>query len=131
MSGSTQPDDPVKVPTSWALDPEVFDAVFAAVDPTAQAGPVPSARLPSLASSRPDLPLGAVLIRLVTGCSRVDVKRLLHGAVSDPTLRARRDEGIAGPVFNRLLAAMLVAYDADVGVELAEVCVDDSLHEAP
>jgi len=33
-----------------------------------------------------------MLIRLVTGCSRVDAEQLMGGAVSDTTLRAPQDE---------------------------------------
>jgi hypothetical protein len=89
----TQPDDPVEVPHIMrALDPEVFDAVFAAVEPLL---PKPVAIHP-LGCHRPQASdrtcFRALLIRLVTGCSWVDAEQLVGRAVSDTTLRARRDE---------------------------------------
>lgn len=73
-----------------ALDLEVMDAMWAAVEP--------------LLSGRVDEhPLGChnpriadrvcfegIVIRLVTGCSWVTAERLLGNQVSDTTLRARR-----------------------------------------
>jgi transposase len=75
-----------------ALEAEVVDALWAAVEPV-------------LPEHRETHPLGchrrrasnrtcfeAMLIRLVTGCSWVDAEQLVGKAVSDTTLRARRDE---------------------------------------
>jgi hypothetical protein len=42
----------------------------------------------------------AILIRLVTGASWVDIEGILDHAVSDTTLRARRDEWIDAGVFD-------------------------------
>ena len=42
-----------------------------------------------------------ILVRLVTGCSWQTTERLLGCAVSDTTLRARRDEWIAAGVPRR------------------------------
>jgi transposase len=132
MSGVTQPDDQVEVPHIMrALDLEVFDAVWSAVEPL----------LPERAD---DHPLGchrrrisdkicfwAMLIRLVTGCSWVDVERLVEGKVSDTTLRARRDEWIRAEVFDKIAAEALAAYDRVIGLDLTEVSIDGSLHKAP
>ena len=94
-----------------ALDPEVMDAMWAAVEP--------------LLSGRVDgHPLGChnpriadrvcfegIVIRLVTGCSWVTAERLLGNQVSDTTLRARRDEWVAAGVFDALAAEAVAAYD--------------------
>ena len=114
-----------------ALDPEVFDCVFAAVE--------------GLLPKRDDHhPLGchrrrvsdricfeAMLVRLVTGCSWVDAERLTGKKVSDTTLRARRDEWIEAKVFDRLVEEALRGYDRVIGIDLGEVSIDGSLHKAP
>jgi transposase len=115
-----------------ALDPEVFDAVWAAIE----------ARLPVGAPD--DHPLGChrprasdrlcfegILVRLVTGCSWVDAERLIHGAVSDTTLRARRDQWVAAGVFDAVAEEALAAYDRVIGIDLAECSVDASVQKAP
>ncbi len=114
-----------------ALDVEVFDAVWSAVEPL-------------LPERTDDHPLGchrqrisdricfwAMLIRLVTGCSWVDVERLIEGKVSDTTLRARRDEWIRAEVFDKIAAEALAAYDRVIDLDLTEVSIDGSLHKAP
>jgi transposase len=76
-----------------ALDPEVFDAVWAEVEALL---PAPPADSHPLGCHRPRASdracLYAMVVRLVTGCSWVDAERLCGGTVSDTTLRARRDE---------------------------------------
>jgi len=72
-----------------------------------------------------------ILIRLVTGCSWVTAERLLGGAVSDTTLRARRDEWTDAGVFDAVVSEALAAYDRIVGLDLTEVSVDGSGHKAP
>ncbi len=114
-----------------ALDPEVFDAVWTAIE----------ALLPErvddhpLGCHRPRVSdrtcLRGILIRLVTGCSWVDAERLLDHAVSVTTLRARRDEWVAAGVFDRLVEEALAAYDRIVGLDFAEVALDASQHKAP
>jgi hypothetical protein len=78
-----------------ALEPEVFDAVCAAAEAllpvTVDAHPLGCHR--RRVANR--ICFHGILIRLVTGWAWVDVERLLDGAVSDTTLRARRDEWIA------------------------------------
>ena len=114
-----------------ALDPEVVDAVWKAVEP--------------LIPSRPDThPLGChrrripdrlcfwgMLIRLVTGCSWVSVEAILERRVSDTTLRSRRDEWITAGVFDALRDEAMAAYDRIIGLDLSEVAVDGSIHKAP
>ena len=113
-----------------ALEPQVFDAVFSAVEPLL---PEPSSAHP-LGCHRPRVPdricLWAMLVRLVTGCSWVDAERLV-GGVSDTTLRTRRDEWASAGVFERLAETMLAAYSEIVGLHCAELSVDGSIHKAP
>jgi hypothetical protein len=73
----------------------------------------------------------AILIRLVTGASWVDIEAILDHQVSDTTLRARRDEWIAAGVFEQLKVEAMAAFDRVVGLDLSEVSVDGSLHKAP
>jgi transposase len=113
-----------------ALEPEVFDAVFAAVEPLL---PEPVATHP-LGCHRRRVPdricLWAMLIRLVTGCSWVDAERLA-GGVSDTTLRTRRDEWIAAGVFDALAETMVATYEGALGLDLDDAVVDGSIHKAP
>ena len=128
----TQPDDPVEVPTIMrALEPEVFDAVWAAVEPLI---PAPRKTHPLGCHRRrtPDrICFQAMLIRLVTGCSWVDVEALVGGAVSDTTLRGRRDEWERAGLFDLLAEEALAAYDKIIGLDLSESAVDGSQHKAP
>ena len=113
-----------------ALDPEVVDAVFAAVEPLL---PVREVVHP-LGRHRKRIPdrlcFRGMLIRLVTGASWEDTERLLEHQVSDTTLRSRRDEWIAAGVFDQLRDRALAAYDRIIGLNLAEVCIDGSNHKA-
>ena len=114
-----------------ALDPEVVDALWAAVEPLV---PVPVDNHPTGGHRRriPDrVVFWGMLIRLVTGCSWVTAERLLGGAVSDTTMRARRDEWIAAGVFDDIESEALAGYDRIVGLDLSEVSVDGSIHKAP
>ena len=75
--------------------------------------------------------LWALLIRLTTGASWVDIEAILDHQVSDTTLRARRDEWIAAGVFEQLRSEALAAFDRIIGLDLTEVALDGSLHKAP
>jgi transposase len=114
-----------------ALDREVVDAVWEAVTCLI---PVPVDDHP-LGCHRPRISdrlcFEAMLTRLVTGCSWVDVEKLFGHQVSDTTLRARRDLWVAARVFPRLFDEALAAYDKIVGLDLSEVATDGSLHKAP
>src|SRR5678816_4464709 len=115
-----------------ALETEVVDAVWAAVEPLL---PTPPSDRHPLGCHRARVPdrvcFEGVLIRLVTGCAWVDVERLLGGAVSDTTLRGRRDEWLAAGVFEALANEALAAYDRIVGLDFSECSVDGSQHKAP
>ena len=131
MSGAFPTDDPVEVPIIMrALEPEVFDAVFSAVEPLL---PEPITTHP-LGCHRPRVSdricLWAMLVRLVTGCSWVDAERLV-GGVSDTTLRTRRDEWGAAGVLERLAEMMLGTYNEAIGLHCEELSVDGSIHKAP
>ena len=114
-----------------ALEPEVFDALWEAVEPLV---PVPVDNHPTGGHRRriPDrIVFWGMLVRLVTGCSWVTAERLLGGAVSDTTMRARRDEWVAAGVFDGIESEALAGYDRIVGLDLSEVSVDGSIHKAP
>ena len=126
-------DDRVEAPVIMrALEPEVVDAVWAAIEPLL---PSPPADDHPLGWHRPRvadrLCFWGILIRLVTGCSWVSVEAILDRQVSDTTLRARRDEWIAAGVFDQLRDHATHAYDRIIGLDLREVALDGSLHKAP
>jgi transposase len=114
-----------------AFDPEVVDVIWRTVEP----------QLPQqvethpLGCHRPRVPgrvcFRGILIRLVTGSSWVDIEAILDRQVSDTTLRARRDEWIEAGVFDALETEALAAFDRIGGLDLDDVAVDGSLHEAP
>jgi transposase len=125
-------DDQVEVPHIMrALEPEVIDAVWAAIEPL----------LPEVVDEHPlgchrarvpdRVCLQGILIRLVTGCAWVDAERLLNGVVSDTTLRARRDEWLAAGVFEALATEALAAYDRIIGFDFSDCAIDGSQHKAP
>ena len=114
-----------------ALEQEVVDAVWAAVEPRVPAPPVRDPRGGGRVRIPDRLCFWGMLIRLVTGCSWVTVEALLGGQVSDTTLRSRRDEWEAAGVFEMIAAEAVAAYDRIVGLDLADVCVDGSTHKAP
>ena len=114
-----------------ALEPEVVDAVWTAVEalvPTRVDGHPLGCHRPRVSDR---LCFRGILIRLVTGASWVDVEAILDFAVSDTTLRARRDEWIDAGVFDTLVAEALAAFDRIIGLELGDVALDGSLHKAP
>ena len=114
-----------------ALEPEVLDAVFSAIEPLlpARIDDHPLGCHRPRASDR--LCFEGILIRLVTGCSWADAERLLGGRVSDTTLRTRRDEWNDVGIFGRLVDEAIDAYDAIIGLDLTEVAIDGAQHKAP
>lgn len=114
-----------------ALDSEVVDVIWRTVE--------------SLIPVRVDThPLGChrqrksdracfavIVVRLATGCSWQDAERLCGGEVSDTTARSRRDEWIAGGVFDKVADEAIGGYDRIIGLDLSDVAVDGSLHKAP
>jgi len=114
-----------------ALEPDVFDAVWAAVEPLL---PAPTKTHP-LGCHRRRIPdrtcFRAMLLRLVTGCSWVDAEQLVDGEVSNTTLRSRRDEWERAGVFDRLVDEAIGAYDKIIGLDLTDAALDGSQHKAP
>ena len=62
-----------------------------------------------------------IRIRPVTGCLWVSAETPPGGAVSDTTLRARRDEWTDAGVFDAVVSEALAAYDRIVGLDLSAV----------
>lgn len=114
-----------------ALDPEVTDAIWAAIEPLL---PPPDDSHP-LGCHNPRVPdkvcFRGILIRLVTGSSWEDIEAIMDFVVSDTTLRTRRNEWIDAGVFDGLAAEALAAYDRILGLDLDHVAIDGSLHKAP
>jgi len=114
-----------------AMDPEVADAIWAAIEPIL---PIPVDDHP-LGCHNPRVPdrvcFRGILIRLVTGASWVDIEAIMDFEVSDTALRARRDEWIAAGVFDRLEAEARAGYDRIIELDLDVVAIDGSLHKAP
>ena len=119
-----------------ALDPEVVDTVWAAVE--AKIPPHPE-NYP-LGCHRPRVRdrdcFEVKLVRLVTGCSWEDAERLCGKKVSDTTVRARRDEWIEAGIFTAIVEEAITAYDKIIGLDLSDVAVDganrnDSVLRAP
>jgi transposase len=114
-----------------ALDPEVFDTVWAAIEPLI---PKPVDAHP-LGCHRPRTPdrdcFEVILVRLATGCSWIDAERLCGNKVSDTTVRERRDEWLAAGVFDAIANEAIAAYDTVIGLDLSDVAVDGSLHKSP
>jgi transposase len=114
-----------------ALEREVVDAVWAAIEPLLP----PPDRSHPLGCHRPRVPdrlcFWGILIRLVTGSSWVDVEAILEHQVSDTTLRARRDEWIAAGIFDTVKAEAVAAFDRIIGLDFDVVAIDGSLHKAP
>jgi len=113
-----------------ALEREVQDAVWAAIEPLLPAPPDHP-----LGCHRPRVPdrlcFKGILIRLVTGAAWVDIEAILDFEVSDTTLRTRRDEWIAAGVFEAIHAEAVAAFDRIIGLDMTEVAIDGSLHKAP
>jgi transposase len=114
-----------------ALDPEVVDTVWAAIE-----GLIPThPETHPLGCHRPRIPdrdcFEVMLVHLVTGASWEDCERLCGHKVSDTTARARRDEWEQAGVFDAIANEAICAYDKVIGLDLSEVAVDGSLHKSP
>ena len=114
-----------------ALDPEVKDVVWAAIEPLVPV-PVDTHPLGRHRRRKSDRDCYEVtLVRLVTGCSWEDAERLCGNKVSDTTVRDRRDEWIAAGVYDAIVTETLAGYDKIVGLVFDDVAVDGSLHKSP
>jgi transposase len=114
-----------------AFDPEVFDALWAAVEPLI---PRRNETHP-LRCHRPRKSdracFSVMMIRLATGCSWEDAEQITGRVVSDTTARQRRDEWIQAGVFDAIANEALVGYDKVIGLDLSDVAIDGSIHKAP
>jgi transposase len=114
-----------------ALEPEVVDTVWAAVEPLLP----PHPETHPLGCHRRRAPdrhcFEVMLVRLVTGCSWEDAEHLCGAKVSDTTARARRDEWIDAGIFEAIAHEAICAYDKIIGLDLSEVAIDGSLHKSP
>ena len=85
-----------------ALDPEVVDAVFTAIEPLL---PVPVDDHP-LGCHNPRIDdrtcFEGILTRLVVGCSWETAEQLMRHCVSDTTLRTRNNAWVAAGIFDHL-----------------------------
>lgn len=116
-----------------AIEHEVLDAVWAAVEPLIPTAPDPADHPLGCHRSRVsnEVCFHGLLTRLVTGSSWETIEFLLGGAVSDTTLRTRRDEWIEAGVFDALMREAQAAYDRIIGLDLSNVALDGSIHRAP
>ena len=84
-----------------------------------------------LSGHRPRVPNRVVFKKLVEvlvlGCA---YRRIADESCSESTLRRRRDEWIDAGVIERLRRSTLGAYDRFVGLEVADVAVDDCISKA-
>ena len=114
-----------------ALDPEVVDAVWSAIEALV---PVPVDTHP-LGCHRPRSSnrdcFEVMLVRMVTGCSWEDAERLCGSKVSDTTARDRRDEWIAAGLFDAIATEAIEAYDKMIGLDFTEVALDGSSQKSP
>jgi transposase len=134
MPGATQ-----TTTTQWryftimrAFDPEVVDAVWAAVEPLLPVRPSDTHPLGCHRRRVADRDcFEAILVRLATGCAWITAEAICGHRVSDTTLRGRRDEWVAAGVFDALAEEALHAYDRIIGLDLTECSLDGSTHKAP
>jgi len=114
-----------------ALDPEVVDAVYAAIEPLL---PIPDDDHP-LGCHNPRISdrvcFEGILTRLVVGCSWETAEQLIRHAASDTTLRARNNEWVASGIFDALADEAIAAYDRIIELDLSECSIDGSQHKAP
>jgi hypothetical protein len=128
--------EPNKPPTGevttmmYAYDPAINGPIFDTIK--------------DLLPERPEHPLGChrrrvddfvcfvwILHRLVTGASWETLEVMSGHAVSDTTLRHRRDEWIDAGIFDELAAQAIAGYRRLIGFDLTDVCIDGSDHLAP
>ena len=114
-----------------AFDPEVFDVLWAAVEPLV---PRRNETHP-LGCHRPRKSdrdcFMVIMVRLATGCSWEDAEQITGRVVSDTTARQRRDEWIQAGVFDAIANEALAGYDKVIGLDLSDVAIDGSTHKAP
>jgi len=122
----------MEVPTIMrALEPEVLDTVWTAIEPLLPVHPETHPLGCHRRRIEDRICFEVMLVRLVTGCSFEDAERLGGNQVSDTTVRARRDEWIEAGVFDAVADEAIRAYDKIIGLDLTEVSLDGSQHKCP
>ncbi len=71
-----------------------------------------------------------MLVRLATGCSWEDAKRLSGYKVSEHHGAIRRDEWIKAGVYKAIANEAIASYDRVIGLDLSDVSLDGSLHKS-
>ncbi len=115
-----------------AFDPEVVDAVWAAVEPLLSNPPPDTHPLGCHRQRVSDrICFEAILVRLALGCAWVTAEALCGqpGVRYHPAGPARRVD--RGRVFDTVVAEALAGYDRLIGLELSECAIDGSTHKAP
>jgi transposase len=106
-----------------ALEPRVHDPIFQLIEHL-----IPPPPPHPLGCHRPRTPnrviFRGLLLRLVTGSSWDTIEFMMGGAVSDTTLRARRDEWEQSGLFQKLLVHALGAYHRVIGIDLTRLFID-------
>jgi transposase len=106
-----------------ALEPRVHDPIFQMIEHL-----IPPAPTHPLGCHRPRVDnrviFRGLLLRLVTGSSWDTIEFMLNGAVSDTTLRTRRDEWERSGLFQQLLVHALAAYHRVIGIDLTQLFID-------
>lgn len=107
----------------YALEPRVHDPIFELIEHL-----IPAPAEHPLGCHRRRIPnrviFRALLLRLITGQSWETLEVIMDGAVSDTTMRARRDEWMESGLFVKLLAHALAAYQQVIGVDLTDLFID-------
>jgi transposase len=106
-----------------ALEARVHDPIFQLIEHL-----IPPPPPHPLGCHRPRTPnriiFRGLLLRLVTGNSWDTIEFAMNHAVSDTTLRARRDEWMESGLFQKLLAHTLAAYHRVIGIDLTNMFID-------
>lgn len=106
-----------------ALEARVHDPIFQLVEHL-----IPPPLEHPLGCHRPRTPnrviFRGLLLRLVTGASWETIEFMLDYAVSDTTLRTRRDEWMNSGLFQKLMAHALAAYHRVIGIDLTHMFID-------
>jgi Putative transposase of IS4/5 family (DUF4096)/Transposase DDE domain len=106
-----------------ALEPRVHDPIFQLIEHL-----IPDPPPHPLGCHRPRVSnrviFRGLLLRLVTGSSWDTIEFMMDGAVSDTTLRTRRDEWEQSGLFQKLLVHALGAYHRVIGIDLTKMFID-------
>lgn len=106
----------------YALEPRVYEPVWKFIEGLLPPAPdTPRRGRPRIADK---IVFRALLIRLVSGDSWELIEFSMNHAVSDTTMRQRRDEWIDHGIFTQLIAHALNAYRHLIGIDLTNAFID-------